>query len=213
MSQYQIYKLFLQRSSVRVEAADLIVRCGSGSNNNVLVNSQQNVFNIKVEIQVNPINKLDLNCVDQKKMKALIFEYEDDKTKLNLLLSDYVKEVICNKEHPENHVVKYIKRKPPTYNIVLEDKDGKVVNVIKGLKDTCDVLTDPVLDALKIKLKECLKKVRSEDEFDYELYRQAIKDLKLELNNSNVKRALSSVLKNDILNDIQMKLSVSETSK
>lgn len=70
-----------------------------GSNNNVLINSQQNVFNIKVEIQVNPINKLDLNCIDFEKMKELIVEY-DDKSKINLLLSDYVKDVLCNKEHP-----------------------------------------------------------------------------------------------------------------
>lgn len=183
----------------------------NGSNNNVLINSQQNVFNIKVEIQVNPINKLDLNCIDLDKMKDLIIDYDDDKTKLKLLLSDYVKDVICNKEHPENHAVKYIRKNPPTYNILLEDKDGRIVSVIKGLRDTCDVLTDPVLDALKSKLKECLTKVKTQEEFDYELYKQAIKDLKKELNKSNVKRALSSVLQNNILHDIQMKLNVSET--
>lgn len=197
MSQYQIYKMFVERN-IKVD----------GSHNNVLVNSQQNVFNIKVEIQVNPINKLDLSCIDVNRMKDLIQEYDDDKSKLKILLSDYVKDVICNEETPQNHAVKYIKKKPPTYNILLEDKDGKVVNVIKGLKDTCDVLTDPVLDALKSKLKECLTKVKQDEEFDYDLYKQAIKDLRKELNKANVKRALSSVLQNDILNSIEMKLSI-----
>ena len=80
--------------------------------------------------------------------------------------------------------------------------------MIKGLKDTCELLTDPILDQLKVKLREFIKKYKkdTEPDFDYTLYENAIVELRKELNKQNVKKALSSVLKNDILNNIEMKL-------
>ena len=153
----------------------------------------------------------------------MIEKYDDDKAivgykekfnndKVNLLLSDYIKDIICDSSHPENHAIKYIKKKPPTYNALVEDSDGNTVSVIKGLKDTCELLTDPILDQLKIKLKEFIIKYKkdTQPDFDYFLYENAIRELKKELNKSNVKKALSSVLKNDILNNIEMKLNVTE---
>jgi hypothetical protein len=161
--------------------------------------------------------------MEYAKMQEIIERYDDAKEmighkekfnndKMNLLLSSYIKDMICNDDHPENHAVKYIKKKPPTYNTKIEDSDGQTVSVIKGLKDTCELLTDPILDKLKIKLKEFIIKYRkdTEPEFDYGLYENAIKELKKELNKSNVKKALSSVLKNDILNNIEMKLNITE---
>lgn len=187
----------------------------NGNNNITNINSN----NMKIEIHINPITKLDLNYIDTDKLKDLIEKFDDGKelinsmdkfnySQLNLLLSNYIKNMIYNSEHPENHSVKYIKKKPPTYNSIIEDNDGNTVSVIKGLKDTCELLTDPILDQLKIKLKEFIKKYKddTEPEFDYMLYENAIKELKKELNKQNVKKALSSVLKNDILNDIEMKL-------
>ena len=71
--------------------------------------------------------------------------------------------IICNKEHPENHAVKYIKKKPPTYNSVIEDPEGNTVTVIKGLKDTCELLSDPILNKLKKKMIEFCKKYHKDD--------------------------------------------------
>ena len=67
-----------------------------------------------------------------------------------------------------------------------------------------------ILDKLKVKLKEFITKYKkdTEPDFDFVLYENAIKELKKALNKSNVKKALSSVLKNDILNNIQMKLTI-----
>ena len=162
-----------------------------------------------------------MNHIETDKIKHIIEKIDDNKEmnqgkekfnndKVNLLLSDYIKEMICDSEHPENHSVRYIKKKPPTYNALIEDSDGNTVTVIKGLKDTCELLTDPILDQLKIKLREFIIKYKkdTEPDFDYGLYENAIKELKKELNKQNVKKALSSVLKNDILNNIQMKLSI-----
>jgi hypothetical protein len=152
-------------------------------------------------------------------MKTLIEQYDDstkNPDKLNLLLSGYIKDVICDQEHPENHAVKYTKKKPPTYNSLVEDTDGNTVSVIKGLKDTCELLSDPILNQLKAKMKEFINKYKNEgdeSEFDYSLYEDAINQLRKELNKDNVKKALSSVLRNDILNNIEMKLSCSVSEK
>ena len=189
------------------------------SNNNNTINN----INMKIEIQINPITKLGVGHIETDKMKQMIETYDDSKeinqgkekfcnNKVNLLLSDYIKEIICDVQHPENHAVKYVKKRPPTYNALVEDSDGNTVSVIKGLKDTCELLTDPILDQLKVKLKEFIMKYKkdTQPDFDYGLYENAIKELKKELNKSNVKKALSAVLKNDILNNIEMKLIVTE---
>lgn len=184
--------------------------------NHSIIGGEKNTY-INVNIEINPITKLDISHIDSEKMKHLIEKYDDvtpkNPDKLNILLTNYIKDVICDKDHPENHVVKYIKKKPPTYNCSTEDTDGNTVTVIKGLKDTCELLSDPMLNTLKNKLKEFLEKYKEDEEFDYSLYEDAIKQLKKELNKDTVKKALSSVLQNDILNNIQMKLNISGNKK
>lgn len=188
-------------------------------NNNTITNSNNDI-NMKIEININPITKLNINYIDPEKMKALIEQYDNgsckNPDKLNLLLSDYIKDVICDDQHPENHAVKYTKKKPLTYNSITEDADGNPVSVIKGLKDTCELLSDPILNQLKSKMKEFVNKYKNDgddNDFDYSLYQDAINQLKKELNKENVKKALSSVLKNDILNNIEMKLTCSVSEK
>ena len=181
-----------------------IITIGNNNNNN-------NNNNIKIEININPITKLDISHIEPSQMKTIIEKYENDK--LNLLLGDYIKNMICDSDHPENQSVKYVTKKPPTYNSIIEDSDGKNVNVIKGLKDTCELLTDPILDQLKFKLKECLLKYKKEDrnDFDYSLYEDAFKELRKELNKETVKKVLKGVLQNDILHNIEMKFSLYES--
>jgi len=174
------------------------------NSDNVNVNSNHN-NTININIQINPANKLTLDYIPPDKLKDFIESYKGEN--LNLLLSDYIKDIICNKNHPENHSIKYIKKKPPTYNSLIE-KDGETINVIKGLKDTCELLTDPILDKLKIKLREFLKKYKKDEDFDYDLFEDTIQQLRKELNKDNVKKALSSVLQNDILNTIEMKFNL-----
>lgn len=101
----------------------------------------------------------------------------------------------------------------PTYNSLIEDTEGNTVSVIKGLKDTCELLSDPILNQLKIKMKEFINEYKGDNDsnFNYSLYEDAIKQLKNELNKENVKKALSSVLRNDILNNIEMKLTLVES--
>ena len=181
----------------------------SVSGNAKLINNNvNNNVNIKIEFNINPINKLDTSYITPEYMKALIEEYDIKPDKVNLLLGGYVKDLICDPEHPENHVTKYLKRKPSTFSSIIEDRNGNKIKVIKGLKDTCELLSDPILDTLKVKLREFLKKYRKNDEFNYLIYEETIQELRSELNKANVKKALSTVLQNDILNNIEMKLTI-----
>jgi hypothetical protein len=199
------YKDLLVNSQVspRIESSSQFI---SGGTQNQMMN-----FNIKIEI--NPITNLKLDYIEPEIMKTLVEKYDSCNNKnperLNILLSDYIKNVIYNKDYPENHAVKYVKKKPPTYNCIIKDENGNTIQVIKQLKDTCELLSDPMLNNLKIKLTEFLKKYKKDEEFDYEMYEDTIQQLRKELNKKTVKKALSSVLQNDILNDIEMKFDIS----
>ena len=193
------------------------------SNSPITVGNNNN-NNIKIEININPVTKLDLSHIKDIDLAHLVKSYDDskynnindiennDKDKLNLVLSNYIKNMICDTEHPENHAVKYVRKKPPTYNSITKDSEGNTVNVIKGLKETCELLSDPILDQLKLKLKECIIKYKPDTDpnFDFGIYEHAFKELKKELKKSTVKKALSSVLQNDILENIEMKFTMNE---
>ena len=200
----------IQEKNILIEKLKTsIVNINGNDNNNI--NGDHNIINnVNIKIEINPITKLDVSHIAFHNMKMLIETYDDNKNpdRLNIVLADYIKEILCSDKKLENHAVKYIKKHPPTYNTCIEDIDGNTVSVIKGLKDTCELLSDPILNKLKKKMIEFCRKYHKDDlpEFDYTLYENAIKELKKELNKSNVKRALNSVLKNDILNNIEMKL-------
>ena len=169
--------------------------------NNGIINNGN--INIIINVEVNPVTSLNTTYIEPSKMKTLVEDYSY--LKLNYLLSDYIKEIIHNKEHPENHSVKYIKKKPPTFSNTISH-EGKRVHVIKNLKDSCELLSEPVLLNLKQKLKECKKTYKKDEDFQ-DMYEDTVCDIYRELNKDSVKKALSTVLQTDILNDIEMKCS------
>lgn len=193
----QLHNLILNLKNNKTGDLSLI---GNNNSHNTLANVN---ININVILDINSINKLTTDHIEPEKMKEFIEKYTYPK--LNLFLSEYIKELICNKDQPQNHSVKYITKNPPRFNSVVETKEGEKINVIRNLKDSCELLLKPVLDTLERKLNECLKKYRNDEDFmgdcEYE-----INDINKELNKESVKKALSTVLQNDILTDIQMKL-------
>lgn len=180
----------------------------SVSDHSVLNSNSYNQFNIN--IQINPITKLSLDHITTDQMKKVIEGYDKDKNHLHLLLNSYLHTILSDKEHPENQAVKYVKKYPPTFETTIEDENGNIISVIKGLKDSCDLLANPVLDILKTKLNECIKKYKDKNEIDYDYddCSFAIKDLRRELSRDVVRKTLGKFLQNDVLNNIQLKLSV-----
>jgi hypothetical protein len=55
-------------------------------------------------------------------------------------------------------------------------------------------------------LRECVKKYKKEDypEYDYDLYEDTIKELRKELKKDNIKKVLGNLLKNDLINNIEI---------
>ena len=114
----------------------------NGDNNNV--NIINNINNIQLKIEINPITKLDVSHIAFSQMKQMIEEFSDkipiiggkqtkNNDRLNIILGDYIREILCDKEHPENHAIKYTRKKPPTYKAVTENSNGEKVNVIANL--------------------------------------------------------------------------------
>lgn len=172
-------------------------------------NCNNNTIDMKVEINVNPITNLNLSYMGSDKLMQFIEMYdkkEKNPENLNLLLSDYISEIICNDDHPENHAIKYTKKKPPTFMTITEDLQGNPVCIIKGLKDTCELVSDPILDKLKSKMKHFIQKHKKDDNYNYDFFGESIDELRREFKKDNIKKALSSVLQNDIMNNIEMKI-------
>jgi len=197
----QLHNLILNLKNNKRSDLSLI---GNNNSHNILGDVNVNINNnINIILDINSINKLTTDHIEPEKMKEFIEEYTYPN--LNLFLSGYIKDLICNKDQPQNHSVKYVTKNPPRFNSIVENKKGEKINVINNLKDSCQLLLKPVLDTLEMKLNECLKKYRNDEDFmgdcEYE-----IKDINKELNKESVKKALSTVLQNDILTDIQMKL-------
>jgi rubrerythrin len=169
-------------------------------------NQNQDVLDSNQAEIINPITKLDTSFIKIDKIKELILAYDSNKSHVNFVLSDFLKEILCNKNYPKNHVVKYVVKNPPTYSIVVETQD-EVTNIMKDTRDTITILTKPIIELLDTKLKESMNLLKQDETFDYELYEDTIGDLHADLYKGNIQQALKSILRHDILNNTDMKWS------
>jgi hypothetical protein len=208
------FKVFLEDGEKAFEFIEKLNNIKMGQVTPVTTNAQNihngsgniNIINVNLTVTPpNPVNKLNVDYIVPEKMKDLVEEY--NYPKLGYLLSNYIKDMIHNKDHPENHSVKYIKKKPPTFQNTIENDEGETINVIKNLKDSCELLSEPVLANLKQKLRQCKKVFKNDADFQ-NVYEDTVREIYKELNKDVVKKALSTVLQTDILNDIQMKIDV-----
>lgn len=187
-----------------------------------------NIINIKIELQ--PQSDLNKILNNEESIYNLIEKYDCIKKLKNeeefknvkdfkFLLSDYLKTNLCDTNKPENNCIKYVSKNPPSYSITKKDIDGEIITVIRGFKDSVDLLSDPVLNALKKTLNEFEETIKLQNnkeyetreyisKYDYIMYDTTIKALKNELNKKNVQNALKQFLKHEILNDINMKIKI-----
>ena len=186
------------------------------------INNEDNTSTTS-HIMINPINKLNLKDNIQNN-KNLIIKYEKHKHNcsddlLQSMLSEYIKNLILNKNNPENHCIKYIKKKPPTYNIkILDENNNKPTCIIKKLHECPVILYEPICKIIKKQLKSLLYKSSNnneehddvEDEDDkLEYTNNTVHSLANQLAHHNGQKILmssiKSVLHNNILFDKEMK--------
>lgn len=201
----------------------------------IINNNCNNIININIQIPLSEISfkntedslynmiekyskieKIKPNDVDDVVISKNIKE-------VKRLISDYLKINLCDKNKPELHCIKYVSKYPPSYNIYEKrDVNGDIIKSIRGFKDSVDLLSDPILKNIKNALGSFEKILKIENKkatkegsdaidalkYDYQLYDTTIKALKNELNKTNVQAALKQFLKHDLLNDINMKITL-----
>jgi len=220
-TQLDIYNIIEKHNIIKDKKSNINI---INSNNN----NSNNVINININI---PLSELTFKNTEESlyKMIEKYFEIQNLKNEqefrnvkdVKFLISDYLKTNLCDKLKPELHCVKYVTKYPPSYNISQKrDINGDIIDTIQGLKDSVDLLSDPILKNIKKALQsfekiliiESKKACENGDvellKYDYTLYDVTIKALKNELNKKNVQAALKQFLKHDLLNDINMKISL-----
>lgn len=206
LTAFEVYKIIVQKESNTQNALHKVFENTTKSQFNVdiqnNIKSTNNTYtkhNNENFIKVNPVNKIKTEYITNNEIVKLIEERES--SNLIVFLEDYIKNMFCNEKYPENHSVKYIRRKPPTFNILIEGVNGDSIFITKGLKDTCELLVEHVFNELKMKTNEYIKNYKDDEFFDI----SEINLLYIKLNNNILKRAISSVLQYNILNNTFMK--------
>jgi hypothetical protein len=181
---------------------------------------------IPVDIKRNPITKLNL-LYNLENTRNLLINYGKYKNNNKILVKsfiDYFKNIIYNKEIPENMCIRYIKKKPPTFIIHIIDenkKDNKLI--ITRFNTYSGVLCDVFMKLIKKELKKFLKTLKcnvdddddDDDEVDY--YKDTITFLLNDLKDKNgmivIQNALRSILNDNILFDKSMKIKIQDYQK
>lgn len=163
----------------------------------------------KRNVKVNPITKLNLshNKMNNITLLEKFDESSRNETCLNALLFDYIKNIICNKEIPENMCITYTEKRRPKFNVVIDDSGN---DNIRTLQDICDMYSSIFL---KILIDEIQKKgnkyLTKNKELFYDSYtiRTLINILISDKGEKIVKRALKNVIYGYILlgNDMKYK--------
>ena len=153
---------------------------------------------INVNIIVNPITKLSVDYIQPEEMKNLIEKFNSER--FGTSFNEYLNNILCNPEHPENHSIKYIRKNPPTFQIIIKDINGDVIEVNNNdLKDACKIIIKPIINILKEKLEQYNILYKNEDVFN-NIYKA--------LEHENVIKVFKKFLKFELLNNINMKVNL-----
>jgi hypothetical protein len=167
-------------------------------------------------IKVNPISQLDLTN-NMNNNKLMLDKFDDNKCNENsliVLLTEYIKNIIYNKNIPENMCITYIRRRQPMFNIVINN-DKTITNDIKSAKDICDLYSEMFLKIIKKEMKNFTKYIKNikkdnnniDDDLLYDMnVIDTFKDLLRKENIINIiSHSLKNVLNIYILYDKNMK--------
>lgn len=172
--------------------------------NNILNTVNIELLNINTNKTLNTINELDTSYLKINKMRELIDIYDTNKYKLNNLLSEYIKNIICNENYPQNHCIKYVDKKMKIFSIYITEHGFKT-HIKDNYKQLCHIASEYFYNIIKKQLSKCLKFYKDDKEFQ-NLYEDTIIDFERDLTINNVNKALKTCLHVYILNDKKMKI-------
>jgi hypothetical protein len=188
----------------QLEKSQKIINSHVNNHNNV--NSHNNNNNINIIIQVQPIEKMNLDYIKKEYLQEMFDKLNKDQAgNMDLVLKNYIRKILSNEDHPENHAVKYTKKDPPMFSTLITE-DDKQKHVINDLVDTCELISEPLIEQMLKKIKKSWREFCQDPDFDETMDVNLLDDLRSKLKNENVRRILKKYLKSDILEDVKMKI-------
>jgi hypothetical protein len=126
--------------------------------------------------EINDIKSLNLSYLTPDRIKPLLDRYDID------LLEEYISEIIYNKEHPENHIVKYNTRYPQTFvyegsvlflDAVIRKLEAPIGDIVKksiqDYKDDEDVDKNILINTVNNTVSKCIKRILQKILYDPEM--------------------------------------------
>jgi hypothetical protein len=188
----------------QLEKSQKIINSHVNNHNNV--NSHNNNNNINIIIQVQPIEKMNLDYIEKEYLQEMFDKLNKDQAgNMDLVLKNYIRKILSNEDHPENHAVKYTKKDPPMFSTLITE-DDKQKHVINDLVDTCELISEPLIEQMLKKIKKSWREFCQDPDFDETMDVNLLDDLRSKLKNENVRRILKKYLKSDILENVEMKI-------
>ena len=175
-------------------------------NSHVNSHNMNNSNNVNIIIQVLPIDKLNLDYIKKEDLQVMFDKLNKDQSgNMELVLKNYIRSILSNPDHPENHAVKYTKKDPPMFSTLVTENDTQK-HVVNDLKDTCDLISEPLIEHMMKKIKSSWREFCQDPDFDETMDINLMDALKDKLKNENVRKILKRYLRSDILENVQMKI-------
>ena len=204
----EIYKLLEEKDK------EIILLKEKLKNANTIINSPHHIShstvqshnNYNINIIINPIEKLNLDYIEKEYLQEMFDKLNKDQSgNMDLVLKNYIRDILSNHEHPENHAVKYTKKDPPMFSTLIT-KNQEQICVVNDLKDTCELISEPLIEQMLKKIKKSWREFCRDPEFDETMDVNLLEALRDSLKNENVRRILKRYLKSDILENVEMKI-------
>lgn len=178
--------------------------------NNILnlVNTDMLNINNNEEIEIitelNTIDDLNLEYLEIDEMREIIDIYDTNKHRLNSLLSEYITNIICNENYPENHCIKYVDKRKNIFSLYITE-NGIKKHIRNNCNQLCNIASEYFHKIIKKQLSKCLKFYKDDEDFQ-DLYEDTVILFEKDLTIDNISKALKTCLHAYILNDKNMKL-------
>jgi hypothetical protein len=172
--------------------------------NKILNFVNMELLNINTNIEINTINELKTCYIKIDEMREIFDIYDMNRNMLNSLLSEYIKNIICNEKYPENHCIKYVDKKMKIFSLYITE-NGIKKHIRDNSKQVCHIASEYFYKIIKKQKCKFLEFYKHDDDF-YHLYKDTIILFDKNLTKDNVNKALKTCLHAYILNDKNMKL-------